>query len=115
MATYYEQNKDERLEYQRFYNTINNNKYIEYQKWYYQNVLKHKRVNTPKIRVKKEVIKKTKITKGFLKVLEKVCKQKIRDYYDTLEAEQEALELSIGPKPFEGFNIKNGMFSLSFN
>ena len=139
MATYYERNKHERLEYQKKYNAINNDrnkeyhkkfyainsdKYKEYQKKYnainndkrkeyerayYQNVLKYVRECNPKIKVKK-----TKITKGFLKDLEKICKRKINDYYDTLEAEQEAIELSKAPKPFEGFTVRNGMFLLKF-
>ena len=104
--------REECLQYQKEYHALYREKYKEYQKWYYQNVVKPSYV--PKIRIKKEVVKKTKITKTFLKELEKVCKRKIDDYKQTLYQEQQALKLSQASKPFEGFVIKNGKFSLVF-
>ena len=108
----YEMNRQERLQYQKEYHALYRDKYIEYQRWYYQNVKKPNYV--PKIRIKKEIVKKTKITKTFLKELEKVCKRKIDDYKQTLYQEQQALKLSQASKPFEGFVMKNGKFSLVF-
>ena len=95
----YEMNRQERLQYQKEYHALYRDKYIEYQRWYYQNVKKPNYV--PKIRIKKEIVKKTKITKTFLKELEKVCKRKIDDYKQTLYQEQQALKLSQASKPFE--------------
>ena len=113
--SYYDINREERLDYQKEYNALYKDRYAEYQKWYYQNVLKDKRKSV--VRVKKQVIKKekpTKITKTFLKELEKVCKRKIDDYNDTLYQEQQAKKLSNHVKAFEGFVMKNGQFTLLF-
>jgi hypothetical protein len=106
----YHNNREERLEYQKEYNALYHEKYLEYQRWYYQNVKKPNYV--PKKRVKKE--KPTKITKTFLKELEKVCLKKIKDYNDTLYQEQQAKKLSNHDKAFEGFVMKNGQFTLLF-
>lgn len=104
--------REECLQYQKEYHALYREKYKEYQKWYYQNVVKPSYV--PKIRIKKEVVKKTKITKGFLKELEKVCKRKVRDYNDTLYHEKKAVLLTNHNKAFEGFDVVNGMFRLRF-
>ena len=114
--SYYDIHREEKLEYQKEYHALHHDKYIDYQKWYYQNVLRNKRQAV--VRVKKEVIKKekkTKLTKTFLKQLERVCWKKIKDYNDTIEAEKEAIRLSNADKPFEGFSIVNGKFRLTFN
>lgn len=111
--SYYDCNREDRLEYQKIYNALYRDKYIEYQRWYYQTVVKPR--YTPVIRVKKTIVKKTKITKGFLKQLEKVCIRKIKDYNDTLYQEEQAKKLSNHIKAFEGFSIVNGLFSLKFN
>jgi hypothetical protein len=104
--------REECLQYQKEYHALYRDKYKEYQKWYYQNVVKPSYV--PKIRIKKEVVKKTKITKTFLKELEKVCKRKIDDYKQTLYHEQEAKKISNNVKAFEGFDVINGRFRLKF-
>jgi len=108
----YDLHREECLQYQKEYHALYREKYLEYQRWYYQNVVKPSYV--PKIRVKKEVIKKTKITKGFLKQLERLCWRKIKDYNDTLYHEQEAKKISNNVKAFEGFDVINGKFRLRF-
>jgi len=108
----YDLHREECLQYQKEYHALYREKYLEYQRWYYQNVVKPGYV--PKICVKKEVIKKTKITKGFLKELEKVCKKKVRDYNDTLYHQQEAKKISNNDIAFEGFDVINGKFRLRF-
>ena len=116
MVSYYDINREERLEYQKEYHALYHDKYVDYQKWYYFNVLRKKRQTVA--RVKKEVIKKekkTKLTKTFLKQLERIYWKKYKDYNDTIEAEKEAKELSDNHKAFEGFSIVNGKFRLTFN
>jgi hypothetical protein len=108
----YYNNREERIEYQKEYQALHHDKYIEYQKWYYQNVIKPNYV--PKIRVKKEIVKKTKITKTFLKELERVCKKKIKDYNDTLYHQEQAKKITNNNKAFEGFDVINGKFRLRF-
>jgi hypothetical protein len=108
----YYNNREERIEYQKEYQALYHDKYIEYQKWYYQNVIKPNYV--PKIRVKKEIVKKTKITKTFLKELERVCKKKIKDYNDTLYHQEQAKKITNNNKAFEGFDVINGKFRLRF-
>lgn len=108
--SYYGSHREELLEYQKEYNILYHDKYLDYQKWYYYNVKKLNYV--PKKRVKK--VKPTKITKTFLKQLEKICLRKIKDYNDTLYQEQQAKKLSNHVKAFEGFSMKNGMFTLVF-
>jgi hypothetical protein len=110
---YYYINRDDRIEYQKKYQELHHDKYLEYQKWYYQNVKKPGYV--PKIRVKKVAIEKpTKITKGFLKELERLCKRKIKDYNATLYHEKQAILLTNHNKAFEGFDVVNGKFRLRF-
>ena len=114
--SYYDINREEKLEYQKKYHALYHDKFVDYQKWYYFNVLRKKRQAV--VRVKKHVIKKekpTKITKTFLKKLERLCLRKIQDYNDTIKAEKEAIRLSNADKPFEGFSIVNGKFRLTFN
>jgi hypothetical protein len=41
--TYYDDHKDERLEYQKMYHTENRDKYLQYQRDYYETVLRTKR------------------------------------------------------------------------
>ena len=115
--SYYENNREDRLEYQREYHEIHHDKYVDYQKWYYQNVLKKKRISVKNPVEVKIVVKEkpTKITEYFLRRLERLCLRKIQDYNDTIEAEKEAIRLSNADKPFEGVSIVNGKFRLTFN
>jgi len=46
--SYYEKHKAERLQYQKEYNALNNDKYLEYQKHYYDTVLRSERGYTKK-------------------------------------------------------------------
>jgi len=112
---YYDINREARLEYQKEHHALYREEYLDYQKWYYQNVLKDRRNSV--VRVKKEVVKKekkTKITKVFLKELERIYRNKIKDYNNTIDAEKEAKELSDNNKAFEGFTVVNGKFRLIF-
>ena len=69
----------------------------------------------PKIRVKKApVVKPTKITKTFLKQLERICWKKINDYNDTLYHQEQAKKITNNIKAFEGFDVINGKFRLRF-
>jgi hypothetical protein len=110
-------NREQRLDYQKEYNALYHDEYLEYQRWYYQNVRKPNYVPKKRVKkevIKKEVIKKTKITKGFLKELEKVCKNKIKDYNDTLYHQQEAKKITNNDIAFVGFDVINGKFRLKF-
>jgi len=61
MSSYYDEHKDERLEYQKMYHNEHKDKYLKYQRDYYETVLRtkreHIRRNKPPplvIKVKKE-------------------------------------------------------------
>ena len=111
----YYNNREERLEYQKEYHELNHDKYLNYQQWYYINVIKPNRIK--KVRGKKEVIKEekpTKITKDFLFKLRRVCLNKIKDYNDTLYHQEQAKKLSSNAKAFDGFEVVAGKFRLNF-
>jgi hypothetical protein len=57
--SYYEKHKAERLQYQKEYNALNNDKYLEYQKHYYDTVLRSERGYTKKTPKPPKPIKST--------------------------------------------------------
>ena len=113
--TYYQLHKQERLDYQTFYNIINNDKIKEYQRQYFQ---KNKEKLTEKrkqyIKPKKESYKRPSQFK--LKKIEKVLQQKLDDYKNTLEQEKLAkLIVNIKEtKPLEGIVVRKNQFVLEF-
>ena len=121
----YDTYREERLEYQKEYHAIFHDKYLDYQRWYYQNVLKNNRKSSKeKTRVQKQVVQKDKptlkkdttlLSKKFLMKLEKLYWKKSIDYNDTINAVETAKVLSSAPKPFQGFTVVNGMYRLTFD
>lgn len=126
--SYYQLHKDERLEYQKLYNQ--NDKYKSYQKEYYQknkdNILNNRKDYNKDyykdyyIKHKKEKPYKP-LPKYKLYEIERVIKQKLKDYHKTLEQEAVAKDLvdyityDKNVKPFDGFIVKNNMFVLKFD
>lgn len=61
--SYYDLHREERLEYQKWYNLINRDDYIKYQREYYTDVLADKRRRPRKVKPKKEKVVKEKVVK----------------------------------------------------
>lgn len=123
--SYYKQNKDRVLEYQKCYNIINIDIIKDYQKEYYQ-----KNKDIIKARQKKYIFKAKQkvIEKPYVPLpkykrdaIERVIKKKLRDYHDTLHQLEVAKKLIIeevkvdDPNPLTGFKMKGGLFTLFFD
>lgn len=65
--TYYDDHREERIEYQRQYNTLNRDKYLEYQRQYNQTVLwARRRIERAAKRVKPPILKAFPVAQSIL-------------------------------------------------
>ena len=123
--SYYKENKDRVLEYQKYYNIVNIDTIKQYQKEYYQknkDIIRNRR-NEYITKTKKKVIEKpyVPLPKYKLDAIERVIKKKLRDYYDTLYQLKVAKKMIVdevngsGQTPLTGFKMQGGLFTLYFD
>ena len=111
--SYYKRHREAILEYQRSYNLTHRDTIRQYQKEYFQ---KNKKPNKVK-KVREEKIKVRKaLPKYKIDALERMLKQKLRDYNESMEQIQRAIRI-VNDKsaiPLAGFDMRGGLFILTF-
>lgn len=111
--SYYKNNREAILEYQRSYNLTHRDTIRQYQKEYFQ---KNKKPNKVK-KVREEKIKARKaLPKYKIDALERMLKQKLRDYNESIEQIQRAIKIvnDKSADPLAGFDVRGGLFTLTF-
>ena len=123
--SYYKENRNAILEYQKCYNIINHDTIKQYQKEYYQKNKEHlvKKQEKYREKARREMVRNEKVKDrkplALYKIdaLERMLRKKLRDYYDTLDQEEEAIDIVDNNyiKPFTGFTMRDNKFVLNFD
>ncbi len=122
--TYYQDHKEDRLIYQKNYNIINVDKYKTYHKEYFQKNKEHimgKRKPYIKKEKKEQKVKKEKpmipLPIYKLKLLERMLRNKLNDYYETVEQQKIAVDIvkNDNAQPLIGISVSNNKFKLVFD
>lgn len=109
--SYYLLNREERLSYQKEYNKSDT--YKSYQQEYYQKNKEQLKAKHKKRYTKEKSYKP--LPKYKLDLLERMCKQKLKDYNNTVLHEKKAIEITKNKEVFNGFCFRNSDFTLVFD